>query len=102
MMKLLNTIKKYLFITLNIQKHIMNLVLLIWLWGLTTDAEEAFVEGIRIKPDSHEMLCNLSIIHMEKGQLEIAEKFLEQANEIAPEDEITQTCIRHLNQLKQM
>jgi len=70
--------------------------------GLTTDAEEAFVEGIRIKPDSHEMLCNLSIIHMEKGQLEIAEKFLEQANEIAPEDEITQTCIRHLNQLKQM
>lgn len=68
--------------------------------GLPNEAEEYFVEGIRINPSSHEMLCNLGIIHMERNQLELAEKFLKQAFEIEPEDEITQTCLRHISQLK--
>ena len=68
--------------------------------GQISDAEEYFVEGVRINPESHEMLCNLGMIHMERGQLELAEKFLSQAYEIDPDDEITQTCLRHLRQLK--
>jgi len=69
--------------------------------GLTSDAEEYFVEGVRINPESHEMLCNLAMIHMEREQYETAQDFLDKAYEIDPNDDITIKCLEHLNKIRE-
>ncbi len=60
------------------------------------DAEEHLAKGLGLNPESAEMLCNMGIIQREKGKLELAEKFLTEALQKAPEDEICKAWLEKI------
>lgn len=66
------------------------------------DAEAHLAKGIALDPESAEMLCNMGIIQREKGNLELAEKFLKEAAQKAPEDELTKVWLEKVRNDKRL
>jgi len=66
------------------------------------DAEEHLAKGIGLNPESAEMLCNMGIIQREKGNLELAEKFLIEAVQKAPEDELSKAWLEKVRNDKRL
>ena len=57
---------------------------------------EYFHKALDIKEDS-EILCNLGMAYLHKGEISIAKNYIEQAYELNPEDEITVACMKEVN-----
>lgn len=66
------------------------------------DAEEQLAKGISLNPDSSEMLCNMGIVQREKGNLDLAEKFLTEAVQKAPEDDISKVWLEKVRNDKRL
>lgn len=66
------------------------------------DAEEQLAKGISMNPESSEMLCNMGIVLIEKGSLDLAEKFLIEAVQKAPEDEICKAWLDKVRKDKRL
>lgn len=66
------------------------------------DAEGHLAKGIGLDPESAEMLCNMGIVQREKGNLELAEKFLIEAAQKAPEDELTKVWLEKVRNDKRL
>lgn len=61
-----------------------------------TEAEEHLAKGLGLNPENAEMLCNMGIIQREKGKLDLAEKFLTEAVQKAPEDAICKAWLEKI------
>lgn len=66
------------------------------------EAEEHLAKGLGLNPESGEMLCNMGIIQREKGNLDLAEKFLKEAVQKAPEDDICKAWLQKVMQDKRL
>jgi len=68
--------------------------------GRFEDAIKAFKEALKMDRDNPEMLCNLGIVYIQLNELHEAENYLMKSYEKNPEDEITISWIKRLNQIK--
>lgn len=57
---------------------------------------EYFHKALDIKEDA-EILCNLGMAYLNRGDIDIARDYIEKAYELNPEDEITVACMRELD-----
>lgn len=53
-----------------------------------TSAKTYFAEGLKLKPLNYDILCNMGILHIEAGDWETAQRFIDEAFEINAEDPI--------------
>ena len=68
--------------------------------GRFEEAIKAFKEALKMDRENSEMLCNLGIVYLQINDLAEAEKYLMKSFEKNPEDEITISWIKKLNQIK--
>ena len=61
------------------------------------EAIDIFVKALVIEPKNSEILCNIGISYYNIGNIEMANKFIEQSFELNPDDEITLQWLKHLN-----
>ena len=62
-------------------------------------AIEHFEQAAKIKEDS-EILCNLGMAYLNKGDIDDAIYYIERAYELDPQDEITVACLRELDKYR--
>ncbi len=68
--------------------------------GRFTEAIKAFTEALKMDHDNSEILCNLGIVHIQLEDYNEAEKYFLKSNKKDPEDEITISWIKRLNELR--
>lgn len=68
--------------------------------GRFEDAIKAFKEALKMDQNNPEMLCNLGIVYIQMNALEEAEQYMMKSFNLNPEDEITISWIKRLNQIK--
>lgn len=64
------------------------------------EAISKFTQAIENRPNDFEILCNRGMTYLEKGDMEKATKDIEKAYSINPEDQVTISCKRHLEKIK--
>ncbi len=68
--------------------------------GRTKDAKKAYDEALKMKPNNHELLCNMGIVYLNENNLKEAEKYLMLAKKAKNDDEIVNAWILKLNEMK--
>lgn len=66
--------------------------------GDFNEAERYLKEAIRLSPENSELLCNMGIVHLQKGDHITARIFFDRAHEAAPDDEVVNMWLAHINQ----
>ena len=64
------------------------------------EAIKAFKEALKMDRENSEILCNLGIVYLQLGELDESEGFFMRSLKKDPEDEITVSWIKKLNQMK--
>ncbi len=62
------------------------------------NAKAAFSAGLYKQPDNVELLCNMGIAHIHSKQYDLAAKFLEKADKMAPETAAVKAALQELRQ----
>lgn len=68
--------------------------------GQYDDAIQKFTKGIELKPKDYEILCNRGMTYLQKGSIDKGTVDIENAYNINPQDEITISCMREIERLK--
>ncbi len=68
--------------------------------GRFGEATKAFKEALKMDRDNAEILCNLGIVHIQLDELDEAEQAFMQSFKKDPNDEITASWIKKLNELR--
>lgn len=66
--------------------------------GDFAEAERYLKEAIRLSPENCELLCNMGIVHLHKGDQVTARIYFDRAHEASPEDEVVAMWLAHINQ----
>lgn len=66
--------------------------------GDFTEAERYLKEAIRLSPENSELLCNMGIVHLQKGDQATARIYFDRAHEASPDDEVVAMWLAHINQ----
>ena len=99
----IETAKSYLEKILIIKPHQVDTIVELGLCEASTynmdKAIEYFETAAKIKEDP-EILCNLGMAYLNKGEVDDAIYYIERAYELNPQDEITISCIRELDKYR--
>lgn len=68
--------------------------------GRFEEAVKAFKEALKMDRENPEILCNLGIVYIQLSELDEAEKFLMKSYKANPDDDITISWIKKLNELR--
>lgn len=68
--------------------------------GRFEEAAKAFKEALKMDRENSEILCNMGIVQIQLGELDEAERFFMRSFKADPEDEITSSWIKKLNELR--
>jgi tetratricopeptide (TPR) repeat protein len=70
--------------------------------GRYEEANKAFKEALKMDRENPEILCNLGIVYLQLDEIDEAEKYFAKSLEKDPEDEITLSWIKKLNDLRML
>lgn len=68
--------------------------------GRFEEAIKAFKEALKMDRENAEILCNLGIVYIQLKEYEEAEKYLMRSYKVDPDDDITVSWIKKLNELR--
>ncbi len=67
--------------------------------GHFDEAERYFKEALKVKPKNNEILCNLGIVHIQRGEYYDALDKIEESVKLDPEDEVSSAWLRQVKML---
>lgn len=70
--------------------------------GYYEEAIEKFTKAIYKRPDDYEIICNRGMTYLQMGEIKRAEEDIQRAYEKNPNDEITISCKKEIERVKNM